>query len=70
MRVTDVLVGGRRLWSLSDRSTDSFNERRKLQTSQSVAGPLGAIEQKAFDAYVIDFKLPDDATRTHSLKRI
>src|SRR3984957_2147627 len=31
----------------------------KLQTSQSVSDALGAIEKKAFDAYVIDFKLPD-----------
>ena len=35
------------------------NEHCKVQTSQSVANALGAIEQKAFDAYVIDFKLPD-----------
>jgi DNA-binding NtrC family response regulator len=31
--------------------------RRK--TSQSVAGALLAIEQRAFDAYVMDYKLPD-----------
>jgi DNA-binding NtrC family response regulator len=35
------------------------SEQCKVQTSQSVADALGAIEQKAFDAYVIDFKLPD-----------
>src|ERR1700735_998695 len=35
------------------------NQQCKVQTSQSVADALGAIEQKAFDAYVIDFKLPD-----------
>src|ERR1700730_13163349 len=35
------------------------NDLCKVQTSQSVAHALGAIEQKAFDAYVIDFKLPD-----------
>jgi hypothetical protein len=35
------------------------NEHCKVQTSQTVAHALGAIEQKAFDAYVIDFKLPD-----------
>src|ERR1700693_826819 len=35
------------------------NEHGKVKTSQSVAHALGAIEQKAFDAYVIDFKLPD-----------
>jgi DNA-binding NtrC family response regulator len=35
------------------------NEQCKVQTSQSVADALGAIEQKGFGAYVIDFKLPD-----------
>src|SRR5580692_8706617 len=35
------------------------DEQCKVQTSHSVADALGAIEQKAFDAYVIDFKLPD-----------
>src|SRR5580692_2864668 len=35
------------------------DEQHKVQTSQSVADALGAIEQKHFDAYVIDFKLPD-----------
>jgi DNA-binding NtrC family response regulator len=35
------------------------DEQCKVQTKQSVADALLAIEQKAFDAYVIDFKLPD-----------
>jgi DNA-binding NtrC family response regulator len=35
------------------------NEQCKVQTSQSVSDAIGAIEKKAFDAYVIDFKLPD-----------
>jgi DNA-binding NtrC family response regulator len=35
------------------------DDQCKVQTSQSVADALGAIEQKAFGAYVIDFKLPD-----------
>jgi DNA-binding NtrC family response regulator len=35
------------------------DEQCKVQTSQSVADALGAIEQKALDAYVVDFKLPD-----------
>ena len=35
------------------------DEPYKVQTKQSVADAFGAIEQKAFDAYVIDFKLPD-----------
>jgi CheY-like chemotaxis protein len=30
-----------------------------IQTSQSIADALGAIEQKHFDVYVIDYKLPD-----------
>ena len=35
------------------------DEQYKVQTSQSVADALGAIEQKPFDAYVMDYKLPD-----------
>jgi two-component system, NtrC family, response regulator HydG len=35
------------------------DEQCKVQTKQSVGDALQAIEQKAFDAYVIDFKLPD-----------
>src|SRR6202795_17933 len=35
------------------------NEQYQVQTSQSVADALGAIERKHFDAYVIDYKLPD-----------
>lgn len=35
------------------------DEQCNVQISQSVADALGAIEQKAFDAYVLDFKLPD-----------
>jgi DNA-binding response OmpR family regulator len=47
------------------------DEQHKVQTSQSVADALGAIERKHFDAYVIDFKLPDgsgldDAERIRS----
>src|SRR3984893_8609303 len=47
----------------------------KVQTNQSVADALGAIEQKAFDAYVIDFKLPDGsgldvAERIHSKRGV
>jgi DNA-binding NtrC family response regulator len=46
------------------------DEEYTVQTSQSVTDALGVIEQKAFDAYVIDFELPDHATRPHSPKRI
>jgi DNA-binding NtrC family response regulator len=35
------------------------HEQCRVQTRQSVSDALGAIEKKAFDAYVIDFKLPD-----------
>ena len=35
------------------------DEQYKVQTSQSVADALGAIEQKSFDVYVVDYKLPD-----------
>src|SRR5271165_2149306 len=34
-------------------------ERYTVQTSQSVADALAAIEQKSFDVYVVDYKLPD-----------
>jgi two-component system response regulator HydG len=37
------------------------NEQCNVQTSHSVAGALGAIEQKPFDVYVMDHKLPDGA---------
>jgi CheY-like chemotaxis protein len=35
------------------------NEQCKVQTCESVADALAAIEQKAFDIYVMDYKLPD-----------
>ena len=35
------------------------DEQYKVQTSQSVADALGVIEQKPFDVYVMDYKLPD-----------
>jgi DNA-binding NtrC family response regulator len=35
------------------------DEQYKVQTSHSVADALGAIEQKPFDVYVMDYKLPD-----------
>jgi len=59
MRITDVLVVDDDIkicriihWMLSD-------EQYKVQTSQSVADALRAVEQKHFDAYVIDCILPD-----------
>ena len=35
------------------------DEQYQVELSHSVADALGVIEEKAFDAYVIDFKLPD-----------
>jgi two-component system response regulator HydG len=35
------------------------DEQYKVQTSHSVADALGAIEQKPFDVYVMDYNLPD-----------
>src|ERR1700730_11498324 len=59
MPITDVLVVdddikicGLIHWMLAD-------EQYKVQTSQSVADALRAVEQKHFDAYVIDCILPD-----------
>ena len=59
MRITEVLVVDDDLkicriihWMLSD-------EQYKVQITQSVADALRAVEQKHFDAYVIDCILPD-----------
>jgi CheY-like chemotaxis protein len=35
------------------------DEQYRVQTSQSLADALGAIEPKPFDVYVMDYKLPD-----------
>src|ERR1700730_3880070 len=35
------------------------DDQYQVQTSQSVADALEAVEQKPFDAYVMDYKLPD-----------
>jgi two-component system, NtrC family, response regulator HydG len=35
------------------------DEQYQVQLSQSVANALGAIDQKPFDVYVMDYKLPD-----------
>jgi DNA-binding NtrC family response regulator len=59
MRITDVLVVDDDIkicriihWMLSD-------EQYRVQISLSVADALRAVEQKHFDAYVIDCILPD-----------
>jgi DNA-binding NtrC family response regulator len=59
MSVTDVLVVDDDAGVCRIVQRMLSNEQCKVQTSQSVADALDAIEQKAFDAYVIDFKLPD-----------
>src|ERR1700736_6068410 len=59
MNITDVLVIDDDVAVCQIVQRMLANERCKVQTSQSVADALGAIEEKAFDAYVIDFKLPD-----------
>src|SRR5260370_42480714 len=35
------------------------DDQYSVQTCQSVADALGAIEQKPFDIFVMDYKLPD-----------
>ena len=59
MSITDVLVIDDDVAVCQIVQRMLSTEQCKVQTSQSVADALGAIEQKAFDAYVIDFKLPD-----------
>ena len=59
MSITDVLVVDDDAGICRIVQRMLSNEQCKVQTSQSVADALSAIEQKAFDAYVIDFKLPD-----------
>src|ERR1700737_549377 len=50
----------------TSQSVESFtgcfptsNMRSRLPTAHSVADALEAIEQKSFDVYVLDYKLPD-----------
>jgi DNA-binding NtrC family response regulator len=59
MSTTDVLVVDDDIGVCRIVQRMLSDEQCKVQTCQSVADALGAIEQKAFDAYVIDFKLPD-----------
>jgi DNA-binding NtrC family response regulator len=59
MSVTEVLVVDDDVAICRILQRMLSSEQCKVQTSQSVADALGAIEQKAFDACVIDFKLPD-----------
>jgi DNA-binding NtrC family response regulator len=60
MSIADVLVADDDIAICRILHRMLSDEQCKVQTSQSVADALGAIEQKAFDAYVVDFKkLPD-----------
>src|ERR1700731_2969948 len=59
MNITDVLVIDEDVAVCQIVQRMLSNEQCKVQKSQSVTEALRAIEQKAFDAYVIDFKLPD-----------
>jgi DNA-binding NtrC family response regulator len=59
MSITDVLVVDDDVAICQIVRRMLSDEQCKVQTSQSVADAFGAIEQKAFGAYVIDFKLPD-----------
>ena len=59
MNITDILVIDDDLAVCQIVQRMLSTEQCKVHTSQSVTDALGAIEQKAFDAYVIDFKLPD-----------
>jgi DNA-binding NtrC family response regulator len=60
MRITDVLVvdDDIKICRIIHRML-SDDEQYKVQTSQSVADALRAVEEKHFDAYVIDCILPD-----------
>ena len=59
MSVTEVLVVDDDISICRILQRMLSSEQCNVQTSQSVADALGAIKQKAFDACVIDFKLPD-----------
>src|ERR1700676_624013 len=59
MSITDVLVVDDDVAVCQIVHRMLSNEQCKVQTCQSVADAFRAIEQKAFGAYVIDFKLPD-----------
>jgi DNA-binding NtrC family response regulator len=59
MSITEVLVVDDDIGVCRIVQRMLADEQCKVQTSHSVADALSAIEQKAFDAYVIDFKLPD-----------
>ena len=59
MSITDVLVVDDDIAVCRIVHRMLSDEQYKVQTSQSVADALGVIEKKAFDVYVMDYKLPD-----------
>ena len=59
MNITNVLVVDDDIAMCRILHRMLSDEQYQVQTSQSVADALGAIEQKPFDVYVMDYKLPD-----------
>ena len=59
MNITDVLVVDDDIAVCRIIHRMLSDEQYKVQTSQSVADALAAVEQKPFDVYVMDYKLPD-----------
>jgi DNA-binding NtrC family response regulator len=59
MSITEVLVVDDDITVCRIVQRMLSNEQCNVQASQSVTDALGAIEKKHFDAYVVDFKLPD-----------
>lgn len=59
MRMTSVLVVDDDVAVCRILQRMLSDEQYQVQTSQSVADALKAIEERPFDVYVMDYKLPD-----------
>jgi DNA-binding NtrC family response regulator len=59
MNITNVLVVDDDIAMCRIVSRMLSNEQFKIETTQSVADAVRAVEEKAFDLYVMDYKLPD-----------
>ncbi len=59
MNVTNVLVVDDDLAMCRMLQRMLSDDQHKVQTSQSVSDALEEVEQKPFDVYVMDYKLPD-----------
>src|ERR1700674_4544606 len=59
MHITTALVGDDDIAVCRILHRMLSDEQHTVQTSQSVADALGAVEQKPFDVYLMDYKLPD-----------